>query len=426
LDFLHGRFFPRCEFARHYSKPSKTFLFFRTLEFVGLQKGPDGLRPSMLKRETILRYPTPSSQAEVETFLYWTSFLRRFIPGRTELARLMKGDTSAESFEWTPQNNKAFAAMKEAIANYAMSGGNPRAQYHLACDTSKFATGGVLFQLHGIPTGTDATNSEEHQEAEQIIMFMSFRMTTAEQNYTTTEREALAIVRNLAEVKWMVTASPYPIKIYTDQTALKTLLGSLDNDAHERIARWQDRLGDYDYELIHRNVTVHFMGIADGMSRLPTRCQSRVFVEDTERMEAVVAQVLPMIVQSGREVWPSPDARRAWAYRTLVAAARLEHTEEGADEGMVEVEDERTNGEEARLDILAENWKDCLAGKEYRLLILYKLAGELGWKREDLRRHEKRKGIRGPGASKSSGSLGMYPISASNGDIPIALCLAAL
>ena len=35
-------------------------------------------------------------------------------------------------------------------------------------------------------------------------------------------------------------------------------------------------------------------------------------------------------------------------------------------------------------------------------------------------------GIRGPGASKSSGSLGMYPISDSNGNIPIALCLAAL
>ena len=34
--------------------------------------------------------------------------------------------------------------------------------------------------------------------------------------------------------------------------------------------------------------------------------------------------------------------------------------------------------------------------------------------------------IRGLGASKSSGSLAMYPISVSNGDIPIALCLAAL
>jgi len=35
-------------------------------------------------------------------------------------------------------------------------------------------------------------------------------------------------------------------------------------------------------------------------------------------------------------------------------------------------------------------------------------------------------GIRGPGASKSSGSLGMYLISTSNGDIPIVLSLAAL
>jgi len=35
-------------------------------------------------------------------------------------------------------------------------------------------------------------------------------------------------------------------------------------------------------------------------------------------------------------------------------------------------------------------------------------------------------GVHGAGASKLSGSLGMYPISASNGNIPIALCLAVL
>jgi len=186
IDFLHSRFFPCCEFARHYLKPSKMFLFFKTLEFVGLQKGPDGLRPSMLKRDAILNYPTPDNHAEVETFLYWTPFLRRLIPGRAELARLMKGDTN-EPFTWTASKEQAFTAIKEAIANNAMCGGNPRAQYHLACDASKFATGGVLFQLHGIPAGTDATNSEEHREAERIIVFMSFRMTTAGCNYTTTQ-----------------------------------------------------------------------------------------------------------------------------------------------------------------------------------------------------------------------------------------------
>ena len=91
--------------------------------------------------------------------------------------------------------------IKEVIANNAMCGGNPKAQYHLACNASKFPTRGVLFQLHGISTGMDAMNSEIHREAEWIIMFMCFWMTVAECHYTTTEREVLAIVRNLAEDK---------------------------------------------------------------------------------------------------------------------------------------------------------------------------------------------------------------------------------
>jgi hypothetical protein len=46
---------------------------------------------------------------------------------------------------------------------------------------------------------------------------------------------------------------------------------------------------------------------------------------------------------------------------------------------------------EARREILKEAWKDWLAEKDYRLLILYKLGGELGWQNEDLGRQEKRK-----------------------------------
>jgi hypothetical protein len=35
-------------------------------------------------------------------------------------------------------------------------------------------------------------------------MFMSFKLETAQQNYSTSEREALEIMRALAEVRWLV------------------------------------------------------------------------------------------------------------------------------------------------------------------------------------------------------------------------------
>ena len=67
----------------------------------------------------------------------------------------------------------------------------------------------------------------------------------------------------------MVITSPYPILVYTDHEALKVLLTGLDNDAHGHIVKWQECLGEYIFQLIHRAASVHFMGIADGLSRLP-------------------------------------------------------------------------------------------------------------------------------------------------------------
>lgn len=68
----------------------------------------------------------------------------------------------------------AFQALKQAIANNSMASPDPTAQYHLAVDASKQGIGGVLFQLDGIPAGTEAISNATFRAAEQIIMFISF------------------------------------------------------------------------------------------------------------------------------------------------------------------------------------------------------------------------------------------------------------
>ena len=80
----------------------------------------------------------------------------------------------------------------------------------------------------------------------------------------------------------MVISSPYPILVCTDHEALQVLLTGLDNDAHGRIAKWQERLGEYNLHHLHRAASTHFMGIADARSRLPLRLMQRAFVEDSD------------------------------------------------------------------------------------------------------------------------------------------------
>jgi len=276
-----------------YLKGEKCHYFRSSLAFVGLECGANGLRPSVKERAAVLQWPRLSSFQEVEAFCSLTPFLWRFIPGRAELVRIMKyGSKEVGSgyrkgavlteFVWTPEKEIAFQAIKQAIANNTMAAPDAYLQYHLAVDASKRGLGGVPFRLTGIRSGVEATNSPLHREAERVIMFISFKLADAETRYSNSEREALAVVRCLAEVRWMVIASEYPVFVYTDHVALRVLLTGIAKDAHGRIARWQERLGEYNLQLLHRSSTTHFMGIADGLSLLPTRWLNTHFMEDSE------------------------------------------------------------------------------------------------------------------------------------------------
>jgi len=152
-------------------------------------------------------------------------FLQRFIPGRAELVRILQYGKAEEAdkgsekrrgkcdvemqheFYWDREKKVAFQAIKQAIANNAMAAPNPDAQYHLAVDASKRGIGGVLFQLEGIAPGKEAGNEMVHGNGERIIIFISFRLSDAETRYSNSEREALAVIRCLVEVRWMVIAS---------------------------------------------------------------------------------------------------------------------------------------------------------------------------------------------------------------------------
>ena len=147
-------------------------------------------------------------------------------------------------------------------------------QHHLTVDARKRGIGGALFQLHGIEPHTDATNSNEHCNVKRIVHFLSFWLEDAKTRYTNLEREALAVVKGLAEVRWLAVPSRYPIMVYMDHQALRTLLTGPTNDSHGRIANWQQRLSEYDMILIHRFANTHFMGIADGMSQLSSHLNS--------------------------------------------------------------------------------------------------------------------------------------------------------
>lgn len=186
-------------------------------------------------------------------------------------------------------------------------------QYHVATDASKWCLGGVLFQLVDAPPGTEATHS--YKENLRIIIFMSFRLEDAETRYGTTEKEALAVVRCLAKVRWLVTGSKYPTKLYTDHSASKSIF-TQGSDAHEKIVCWMDRLTEYDYEVHYRPCKANIMRIADGMSRLPAKYSQHVTPVNLEKMVLTVTLIQSRfpILSSLSSDRPTPE-RSHRAYR---------------------------------------------------------------------------------------------------------------
>lgn len=96
---------------------------------------------------------------------------------------------------------------------------------------------------------------------------LSFALTEPESRYHTTEKECLAVLRCLEEVRWLVKGSQHPVVLYTDHRALKPVLGADSATASDRAIRWQYRLQEYDLDVVH--VPGRLQVIADGLSRLP-------------------------------------------------------------------------------------------------------------------------------------------------------------
>ena len=117
-----------------------------------------------------------------------------------------------------------------------MSGVDENLQIHLATDASKYSLGGVLFQLPGEPPGTEAI--EKHKSSFRIVMFLSFKLKEAKTRYHTTEQEALAVIRCMAEVKCFIIGHKFPIMLYTDHQALETIMSV---GTEERHGRWTAR-----------------------------------------------------------------------------------------------------------------------------------------------------------------------------------------
>ncbi|GKA09913.1 reverse transcriptase domain-containing protein [Tanacetum coccineum] len=150
----------------------------------------------------------------IRSFLEHAGFYRRFIKDFSKIARpltkLLEKDTP---FEFNDECHKAFNSLKEKLTcTPVIMIPNWNLPFELMCDASEFAIGAVLGQKDG-----------KHFHP---IYFASKTLNAAQQNYTVTEKELMAVVFAFDKFRPYMVLSK--IVVYTDHSAVRHLFKKQD------------------------------------------------------------------------------------------------------------------------------------------------------------------------------------------------------
>ena len=209
-----------------------------------------GLEVYKAKIEVIQNLPLPSTVRDVRSILGHVGLDRRFIQ---DFAKVSKPLTTIlckdKDFIIDEEGKRAFTMLKQALIKAPiLQSPDWDLPFEIMCDASDYALGAVLGQrLDKKPTA---------------ICYASKTLIEAQINYTTTEKELLAVVYALEKFRPYILGSK--IIIYTDHAALKYLLSK--KEAKPRLIRWVQLLQEFNLEIKYKKGSENLM--ADHLSRL--------------------------------------------------------------------------------------------------------------------------------------------------------------
>ena len=215
-----------------YARPDKCHFGVDSIEYLGFILSKEGLKMDQSKIQTIKDWPEPRKVKDVQSFLGFANFYRRFISEYSDivvpLTRLTRKGTQ---WNFNDDARKSFEALKSAFTSAPiLTHWIPDRPIIVETDASDYALGAIL---------SIETNSREVHP----VAFHSCTFSAPELNYDTHDKELLAIFEAFRVWRHFLEGSPTPVDVVTDHKNLEYFCTT--KVLTRRQARWSEYLSQF-------------------------------------------------------------------------------------------------------------------------------------------------------------------------------------
>ncbi|KAJ8720901.1 hypothetical protein PYW08_006366 [Mythimna loreyi] len=223
----------------------------KQVKYLGHVITQDGVSPDYDKVQAIVDMKPPQNLKQLRTYLQTCSWFRKFVPNFSAIAEpLTRLTKKNQTWVWEAEQATAYEELKQRLTSAPILVQADYSQpFVLRTDASNYALGAVLLQGEGVE--------------ERPIEYASRLLNPAEKNYSTTEREALAVVWAVERFRGYIDG--HEVIVRSDHQPLKWLLTIKSPSG--RLVRWALKLQSFNitYQYTPGKANV----VADTLSRPP-------------------------------------------------------------------------------------------------------------------------------------------------------------